>query len=145
MLAKTDWKQLIPHQGAMCLLDAVLAWDDTAIHAISDTHLHAEHPLRGDQGLHAVHLAEYGAQAMAVHGALLDHQRGQAKVRPGRLVSLREVTLAVEYVDMSHGRLDVHAKMIHADESGAQYSFRVEHEGRLLVDGRATVIHPAAG
>ncbi len=144
MLAKTDWKHLIPHQGAMCLLDAVIAWDDTAIHAVSETHRHADHPLRGDKGLHAVHLAEYGAQAMAVHGALCDRARGDAKARPGRLVSLRDVTLAVEYVDVIHGRLDVHAQRIHADESGAQYHFRVEHEGRLLVDGRATVIHPAA-
>jgi predicted hotdog family 3-hydroxylacyl-ACP dehydratase len=143
MLAKTDWQHLIPHQGAMCLLDAVVAWDDGAIHAISETHRHAGHPLRGSQGLHAVHLAEYGAQAMAVHGALVDRRRGHAAVRPGRLVSLRDVTLAVEYVDAMHGHLDVHAQRIHADESGAQYSFRVEHAGRLLADGRATVIHPA--
>jgi predicted hotdog family 3-hydroxylacyl-ACP dehydratase len=144
MLAKTDWKHLIPHQGAMCLLDAVLAWDDTTIHAVSETHRHPDHPLRGDMGLHAVHLAEYGAQAMAAHGALCDRLRGHADVRPGRLVSLRDVTLAVEYVDVTYGRLDVHAQRIHADASGAQYRFRVEHEGRLLVDGRATVIHPAA-
>lgn len=142
MLAKTDWKHLIPHQGAMCLLDAVVAWDETAIHAISETHHHTDHPLRSEQGLHAVHLAEYGAQAMAVHGALLDRQRGHAMARPGRLVSLRDVMLAVEYVDVPHGHLDVHAQRIHADESGAQYSFRVEHEGRMLVEGRATVIHP---
>lgn len=128
----------------MCLLDAVVRWDDTTIHAISDMHRHAGHPLRGEQGLHAVHLAEYGAQAMAVHGALLDQLRGHATVRPGRLVSLREVTLAIEYVDDGYGHLDIYAQCIHADQSGAQYSFRVEHEGRLLVDGRATVIHPAA-
>lgn len=142
MLAKTDWMHLIPHQGAMCLLDAVMAWDDAAIHAIGETHRHAGHPLRGVRGLHAVHLAEYGAQAMAVHGALLDRQRGDATVRPGRLVSLRDVTLAVDYVDAAYGRLDVHAWRIHADASGAQYGFRVEHAGRLLADGRATVIHP---
>ena len=143
MLAKTDWMHLIPHQGAMCLLDAVVMWDDSTIHAISETHRYANHPLRGEQGLHAVHLAEYGAQAMAVHGALCDRERGHVAVRPGRLVSLRDIKLAVEFVEVMHGRLDVHAQRIHADASGAQYGFRVEHEGRLLVDGRATVIHPA--
>ena len=142
MLAKTDWAHLIPHQGAMCLLDAVLAWDDATIHAVSDSHAHAEHPLRGEHGLHAVHLAEYGAQAMAVHGALRARERGIAEARPGRLVSLRDVALAVEYVDATDGRLDVHAECLYADEAGAQYAFRVEQHGRLLASGRAAVIHP---
>src|SRR5215469_12592464 len=105
MLAKTDWAHLIPHQGAMCLLDAVVAWDDVNIHAMSESHVHADHPLRGEHGLHAVHLAEYGAQAMAVHGALLARQHGEAEPRPGRLVSLRDVTLAAEYVDAAAGPL----------------------------------------
>ena len=142
MLAKTDWAHLIPHQGTMCLLDAVLAWDDTTIHAVSDSHAHTDHPLRGEHGLHAVHLAEYGAQAMAVHGALLAGRRGTNEARPGRLVSLREVVLAVEYVDPTDGHLDVHAECLYADETGAQYAFRVEQRGRRLASGRAAVIHP---
>ncbi|AIF46509.1 hypothetical protein [Dyella japonica] len=143
MLAKTDWAHLIPHQGAMSLLDAVVAWNESTIHALSETHALAEHPLRGSDGLHAVHLAEYGAQAMAVHGALLAREHGATDVRPGRLVSLRDVSLDVEYVDPSQGRLDVHAERLYADVSGAQYSFRVEQNGRMLVSGRAAVIHPS--
>lgn len=142
MLAKTDWAHLIPHHGAMSLLDAVLAWDDTCIHAVTESHALADHPLRSASGLHAVHLAEYGAQAMAVHGALLARERGVSEARPGRLVSLRDVALATEYVDPSHGRLDVHAESLYADDTGAQYAFRVEQGGRVLVSGRAAVIHP---
>lgn len=142
MLAKTDWAHLIPHQGAMCLLDAVLAWDDTSIHAISHGHAAADHALRSEQGLHAVHLAEYGAQAMAVHGALKARQRGVEKARPGRLVSLRDVVLAQAYVDTLDGPLDVHAQCLYADDSGAQYAFRIEHRGQLIASGRAAVIHP---
>ncbi|MDG2538557.1 phosphotransferase [Dyella jiangningensis] len=141
MLAKTDWAHLIPHQGTMCLLDAVLAWDDVSIHAISESHADADHPLRGECGLHAVHLAEYGAQAMAVHGALRARERGVTEARPGRLVSLRDVMLAVEYVDAAGGHLDVHAECLYADDAGAQYAFRVEQRGRLLASGRAAVIH----
>lgn len=144
MFAKTDWAHLIPHQGAMCLLDAVVAWDDVNIHAMSESHLHADHPLRSEHGLHAAHLAEYGAQAMAVHGALLARQRGEVEPRPGRLVSLRDVTLAVEYVDAVAGPLDVHAHCLYADASGAQYAFRVEQRGHLLASGRAAVIHPVS-
>jgi predicted hotdog family 3-hydroxylacyl-ACP dehydratase len=142
MLARTDWAHLIPHAGAMCLLDAVLTWDERGIHAVSEGHLRAGSPLRGPGGLHAVHLAEYGAQAMAVHGALLARARGVETVRPGMLVSLRGVHLHVEYVD-TDGRLDVHAECVSADAGGAQYAFRVEHGGRLLASGRATVIHPS--
>jgi predicted hotdog family 3-hydroxylacyl-ACP dehydratase len=143
MLAKTEFAPLIPHAGSMCLLDGVLAWDDTTIHAVSDSHARADHPLRGTDGsVHAVHLAEYGAQAMAVHGALRDRAQGATAVRPGRLVSLRDVQLAVEHVDVDAGRLDVHAECLFADDAGAQYAFRVEQGGRLLASGRAAVIHP---
>src|SRR5579859_3591014 len=144
MLAKTDWAHLIPHQDAMSLLDAVMAWDETSIHAVAESHALAEHPLRGEAGLHAVHLAEYGAQAMALHGALLARAQGDSDVRPGRLVSLRDVVLTVEYVDPSAGRLDVHAESLHADVSSTQYAFRVEQHGRVLVSGRAAVLHPSA-
>jgi predicted hotdog family 3-hydroxylacyl-ACP dehydratase len=142
MLPKSDWARLIPHAGAMCLLDAVRAWDERSIHATSAGHARADNPLRGGHGLHAVHLAEYGAQAMALHGGLLARARGSEAARPGRLVSLREVALFEEYVDHLDGHLDVHAECLYADDGGAQYAFRVEHRGRLLCSGRAAVIHP---
>lgn len=144
MLPKTDWAELIPHAGSMCLLDAVQAWDAENLHAISAAQARADNPLRNQGRLHAVHLAEYGAQAMAVHGALLARSRGETTVRPGRLVSLRDVQLSLEYVDQLDGHLDVHAQCLYADDSGAQYSFRVEHAGQLLASGRAAVIHPAS-
>lgn len=144
MLDKTEFASLIPHAGSMCLLDGVLAWDDTTIHAVSESHARADNPLRGSDGLHAVHLAEYGAQAMAVHGALCDRAQGATTVKPGRLVSLRDVRLSDEYVDSLCGHLDVHAECLQADESSAQYAFRVEHDGRLLASGRAAVIHPGS-
>jgi predicted hotdog family 3-hydroxylacyl-ACP dehydratase len=143
MLPKTDWAHLIPHAGTMCLLDAVCAWDERCIHAISAGHARGDNPLRGDHGLHAVHLAEYGAQAMAVHGGLLARAHGGDSARPGRLVSLRELELFEEYVDRLDDHLDVHAECLYADDGGAQYVFRVEHRGRLLASGRAAVIHPA--
>ena len=142
MLPKTDWAPLIPHTGSMCLLDAVQAWDARTIHAVSASHARMDNPLRGPDGLHVVHLAEYGAQAMAVHGALLARADGVDVVRPGRLVSLRDVQLFAEYVDRLDGLLDVHAECLYAHDGGAQYAFRVEHRGRLLASGRAAVIHP---
>jgi predicted hotdog family 3-hydroxylacyl-ACP dehydratase len=144
MLAKTDFVDLIPHAGDMCLLDGVLAWDDTTIHATSVSHVLDTHPLRGEHGLHAVHLAEYGAQAMAVHGALRARGQGATAPRPGMLVSLRGVKLAVDRVDTLPGTLHVHAQCLIADEAGAQYTFRIEHDGVDIASGRAAVIHPRA-
>ena len=141
MLDKTDWAHLIPHAGDMCLLDAVLAWDEHRIHAISASHAQATHPLRSAQGLHAVHLAEYGAQAMAVHGALLARAEGVESARPGRLVSLRDVALEVEYVAAENGQLEVHAERLYADGSGAQYAFRILQGARQLASGRAAVLY----
>jgi predicted hotdog family 3-hydroxylacyl-ACP dehydratase len=137
-----DLGRLIPHAGAMCLLDAVVNWNEETVHAVGSRHVgDPSHPLHSDAGLHAVHLIEYGAQAMAVHGALLARQSGDTKVRPGRLVSLRDVVLTDEYVDLSRGRLDVHAQCLYAQGSGSQYLFRIEQCDRLLASGRAAVIH----
>lgn len=139
MLPKSDWENLIPHAGTMCLLDAVLDHDATCIHAISATHSRADNPLRADGRLHAVALCEYGAQAMAVHGALLARERG-GRAQPGYLVSLREVALRIEYIEDLPGRLDVYAEQLLDAGESLQYAFRVEHGDRLLATGRAAVL-----
>lgn len=145
MLPETEWAHLIPHAGSMCLLDAVQSWDEQAIHATTSSHVREDNPLRGEGGLHAVNLAEYGAQAMAIHGGLLSRSRGIDTVRPGRLVSLRDVALSEAFADQLNGRLNVHAQCLYADGNGAQYSFRIEYTGRVICSGRAAVIHPAQG
>ena len=144
MLTKSEWQHLIPHRGAMSLLDTVMSWDDTRIHLVTGSHLSADNPLCSDGVLRAVHLCEYGAQAMAVHGGLLARRDG-AVAAPGLLVSLRAVKLHVARVDDLAGDLDVHAEKL-LDAGGSwQYAFRVEHEGRLLAEGRAAVVQAAAG
>jgi predicted hotdog family 3-hydroxylacyl-ACP dehydratase len=127
----------------MRLLDHVMDWDDQHIHAIAQRHSVSDHPLRYGAHLHAVHLAEYGAQASAMHGALLASARGDASMRPGRLVSLRDVQLMVEHVDLAGGDLDVRAECLFADERGAQYLFNVEQRGHVLASGRVAVIYTA--
>ena len=142
MTAAHGWQALIPHQGTMCLLDEVVAWDADAIHARSRTHVRADNPLRSDGRLRAVHLAEYGAQAMAVHGGLLARAEGGVAA-PGLLVSLRAVELMADRVDDLAGALDVFAEKLVGSDASWQYSFRVEHDGVVLARGRAAVL--AAG
>lgn len=138
MLGRAQIEALIPHAGAMCLLDRVIAWDATSIHARSASHRAATHPLRRDGRLHAIHLCEYGAQAMALHGGLLARSRHEV-ARPGLLVALRAVELAVDHIDDLAGDLDVHAECVALGAQAWQYTFRVSHAGAQLGSGRAMV------
>ncbi|MBA8885078.1 phosphotransferase [Dokdonella fugitiva] len=142
----SGWRRLIPHAGTMCLLEEIVAWDAASIHMRTSTHRGAGHPLRSDGRLRALHLCEYGAQAMAVHGGLVASARGAAAA-PGYLVSLRGVDLSVERIDDLAGVLDVRAECLLGDGGSWQYAFRVEHDGVVLAQGRAAVIAkpPARG
>ena len=142
MLAKAQWEPLIPHRGAMSLLDSVVDWDDARIHLRAISHVDARNPLRSDGRLRAVHLCEYGAQAMAVHGGLIAQREGKVAA-PGLLVSLRGVELHVARIDDLPSALDVFADKLLDSGTSWQYAFRVEHEGDLLAAGRAAVIQAA--
>ena len=102
------------------------------------THRDPANPLRSGGRLRAIHLCEYGAQAMAVHGGLIARARG-GRARPGLLVSLRDVVLGCDFVHDLAGELIVEARRLHDSDSAWQYEFRVTHAGRLLAQGRATV------
>ena len=138
-LGRAEILALIPHAGAMCLLDTVVAWDSGRIHCRSGSHRRPDHPLRGPGGLRALHLCEYGAQAMAVHGGLLARSEGGC-ARPGLLVLLREVRLELDWLDALDDDLEVVAERLLASDSGWLYAFRASHRATLLAEGRATVM-----
>ena len=139
MTAVTDLSRLIPHQGGMCLLQQVLHWDEQSITLSTTTHRAADNPLRSLGRLRAVHLCEYGAQAMAVHGALKASSSGQ-RAAPGMLVALRSVELRCEYIDDLPEALEVRAQCLQATDSSLQYNFEVLHRQELLAQGRAAVV-----
>jgi predicted hotdog family 3-hydroxylacyl-ACP dehydratase len=136
---KREWEHLIPHAGAMCLLDAVLDWDTDQIRGVAASHRDPANPLRSDGMLRAVNLCEYGAQAMAIHGGLLARSAGSVAA-PGMLVSLRAVELHVARIDDLPGDLLIQAEKLLDGGASWQYAFRIEHEGRLLAQGRAAVM-----
>ena len=135
-------QRLIPHQGAMCLWDAVLDWDDSTIRLRAANHRDPSHPLRGSRGLRALHLCEYGAQAMAVHGGLLAQRAGQ-RAEPGLLVALRAVRVHVARIDKLADELIGEAESLVHGPTGWQYAFRIHHAGALLAEGRAAVMPQA--
>jgi len=130
---------LIPHAGSMCLLERVVEWTPERVTLATATHRSHDNPLRSGGRLRAIHLCEYGAQAMAVHGGLVARAAGE-KAQPGLLVSLRDVRLLVEYVDDLPGELVVEATRLHAAPGSWQYRFSVLHAGKELVGGRAAVM-----
>ncbi|GAB6195414.1 phosphotransferase [Lysobacter xanthus] len=135
--------RIVPHQGRMCLWQRVVDWDARRIRLEASDHVDPAHPLRHRDRLHAVHLAEYGAQAMAVHGGLRGAASG-APARPGLLVALRGLVLHRDRIDDLEGPLDGEAEVLVESETGWQYAFEIRHAGVVLAAGRAAVIHPPA-
>jgi len=127
---------LIPHAGGMCLLDAVVHWDDGSIHCISGSHRDSHNPLRTKRGLAAINAVEYGAQAMAVHGGLLSGSR----VQPGYLASLRNVSIMSPQLDEIPGDLHIKANRLSGENGNFMYTFTVETENKEpILSARALV------
>ncbi|MGP1676637.1 MAG: 3-hydroxylacyl-ACP dehydratase [Giesbergeria sp.] len=123
----------------MCLLDCVEAWDRERIQCRASSHRAADNPLRAYGRLGAACGIEYAAQAMAVHGALLAPPDGSS-TRVGYLVSVRGAQLQVPRLDDIAADLLVEASCITRSESNILYQFSVSAAGRLLLNGRATVV-----
>jgi len=125
----------LPHRGAMMLLDAIVAWDATTLHALASSHCAPDNPLRRAGELPIAAGIEYGAQAAAAHGAL-------ASGRPsgdGFLASVREVEFHRRRLDDAGEVLDVRAEQLGAGEAGVLYRFHVSAGGIALVEGRVAV------
>lgn len=133
---------LIPHAGAMVLLDRVEAWDADGIVCRARSHLDAANPLRREGRLSACCGLEYALQAAALHGALV---AGGVAQRAGFVAALRGVALRVERLDMaSFGELRVAARLERQEAGGIIYALAVEAaDGAPLLSGRATVALPA--
>lgn len=129
---------LIPHQGAMCLLECVERLDAEGILCTSTTHRDDANPLRRDGLLPAIAGVEYAAQAMALHGALTD---GEAQP-VGFLSALRGLSLVVERLDDIAGPLAIAATVETRECRGMIYSFSVSGDGRALLTGQAVVVLP---
>ena len=130
-------RSLVPHAGAMCLLSRIVSVTEREIVCAATGHRSVDNPLRRGGQLAALHLAEYGAQAMAVHGGLNDTG---AKARGGMLVAIRDLVLRVDRLDDVAGELIVSATRLVANADGQIYAFSVSGDGRELGRGRVSVI-----
>ncbi|MDH4096117.1 MAG: 3-hydroxylacyl-ACP dehydratase [Betaproteobacteria bacterium] len=134
-----DWIEAhIPHHGAMCLLDGVLEYDARRIVCRASSHADPGNPLRVGGRLPAACGVEYGAQAMAVHGALL--AADGAPLGPGILASVRALTLHADRLDDVPGPLRVTAERRSGEQDHILYDFSISGEAGELLHGRATVV-----
>jgi predicted hotdog family 3-hydroxylacyl-ACP dehydratase len=129
--------ELIPHAGAMCLLESVEEWDARRIRCVARGHRSAANPLRVGDCLPAVGGVEYAAQAMAVHGGLSGKTGGRP--RTGYLASLRDVECRRARLDDLEGDLVVEAERIAGEGAQAIYRFRVRVGEVEVVSGQALV------
>lgn len=140
MIDRAEIATLIPHAGLMCLWDEVLAHDETSIHCRTRTHQNQENPLRSDGQLSAVHLIEYGAQTMAIHGGLQTRAAGGTP-RAGVLVAVRDAKLSVESIDTLSTPIECVSKRLVNNPDGAMYEYRLTSGEQLLATARVSVIY----
>ncbi|EPC03289.1 hypothetical protein L861_17250 [Litchfieldella anticariensis FP35 = DSM 16096] len=127
----------LPHAGPMQLLDAVLSWNDDSIRCLTASHVDDANPLHQGHSFSRMHLLEYAAQAIAVHGSLLDPDG------PGKLVyiaAFRDVDLApAPLPQITETLLDVRATQLAAMPDGSLYAFSVISSSTVIAQGKATV------
>ncbi len=128
--------RLVPHQGAMCLLEEVMAWDESAITCRASSHRDPANPLRSGIGLPAIMGVEYAAQAVAVHGSITSNSES----KKGYLAGLRDVVCSVEALDSESDDLVVGATRLAAESGRLLYDFRIVAGGRELLRGRLSVV-----
>ncbi|MCB1778145.1 MAG: hydroxymyristoyl-ACP dehydratase [Candidatus Competibacteraceae bacterium] len=144
LIDKARIRELIPHTGAMCLLDTVIAWDDDSIQCVTDTHRDSANPLRRRGRLPAVVAFEYGAQAAAVHGGLRASAAGESAA-PGYLAALRNACWFVSELDENAAPLEVTAHRLLGEAAHCIYAIQISSAGQLLAEARITIVPQTHG
>lgn len=135
----TDIAGLLPHAGTARMIDRVVLWDREHLVATTTRHRATDNPLRKDGRLAGAHLAEFGAQAMAIHGGLLNRADGIAP-KPALLVSVRDLRCTRDFVDDLPGELRITARVLLVGAAGFQYSFEAHHADQLIASGRVAAM-----
>src|SRR5215470_12512619 len=123
---KDEIGRLLPHGESMCLLESVETWDDLTISCRTSTHRDRHNPLRFHGRLTAPAGLEYAAQAMGAHVGLVN-RTSRNRDRIGLVGAVRDVTFAIDRLDDLEG------------DDSYMYHFRVMHEARAIIEGRASI------
>lgn len=128
-------ERFLPHSGAMVLLDSVVHWDAGHIVCCARPPT-ADHPLARGGSVPALAAAEYGAQAAAIHGFLLDRP---PTPRGGMLAKLSDVDLHASFFPADRGPLAVTSRLVSRADAGCLYDFEVTCSEQPVARGRLMV------
>ena len=138
-LNHTEIAARIPHAGNMCLLDSMQTASETDIVCSAVSHQSPDNPLRSHGRLGAAVAVEYAAQAIALHGSILNADL-EVRAKGGRLITVRQLVLHCPRFDDLASTLTVRATRLMGDVANVIYSFDVSVEGRMIASGRAGVM-----
>lgn len=137
-LSKDALNELLPHAGAMRLIDGVESWDGTTIRCLARSHRDPANPLRHDERLDTVAGLEYAAQAIGVHVGLLAG-KSSPDGSVGYVGGLRDVVFDMDRLDDCPAELIIDATRLFADDRRFLYRFAVSSEGRNVMSGRVSI------
>ena len=133
-------RELLHHAGGMVLWQTVECWDQQQLRCSTRTHLDPGNPLRRDGALAAIHLGEYGAQLMAIHGALMAREKHSGILAPGVLASLRDFHMRRPRIDDIASPLTGTVRALIVAPSGSIYEFEIRAGEQPLASGRVSVV-----
>ena len=137
----TSVETLLPHTGRMRLIDLVVSFNEQQIVCESSSHLAADHPLAEAGILSIICGLEYGAQAMAIHGALLaDSESPKACRRHGLLVAASDLQWSVARLDQCAAPLVIKAVSEFRSDNQVSYRFEINASNTTVLEGRASVL-----
>lgn len=137
-LTKEELSRLLPHAGAMQLIDLVESWDASAIRCRTRSHHDPANPLRHGTRLDAVTGLEYAAQAMGVHVGLLNRERSTDGLI-GYVGGVKDVVLSVDRLDECPAELTIDASRLFEGGDSFMYQFSISSGGHDVMTGRASI------
>jgi len=141
ILSKPEIEAMIPHAGGMCLLEQVISYSNDEIVCRTQSHLNTDNPLKTDGKLSKMHLIEYGAQAIAVHGGLLQQDSDNSQPKLGFIATVKAVKWG-EFEPLAEF-LEIKATAIMRDEISKLYEFTItDAQLSNVCSAKVMVIHP---
>jgi predicted hotdog family 3-hydroxylacyl-ACP dehydratase len=145
MIDKSQLRALLPHTGEMCLLDSVEEWSPERIRCTALSHCSPSNPLRHRDRLAALHIVEYAAQAIAIHGGLVKNSTLGEAPMPGMMAALRNVAFHVSRLDTFTEPLSITATRQLSQPGGVVYDFAASAGEQPIGEGRIVIALGAPG
>ncbi|HET7392366.1 MAG TPA: hotdog family protein [Candidatus Binatia bacterium] len=137
-----DWpdiRSLIPHSGAMVLLDRVIAVDEESLCA--EVRIRFDSLFCSESGVGAWVGLEYMAQTIAAFAGYTAFLRGEA-VKPGFLLGVRRYECTVPMFTLG-SVLKVHVRRVLQNENGlGSFHCSIEHGQEEVAAATLTVFQP---